>query len=179
MNPLKSPMGDCSRGVFQSRFRLNQGPRPLHSIARVTTPPPTRANEGCKNKAKHPVRGRRALCLTQFRGNRRPTAIKGGGLRRPRLCGGGLGIGGLGRLAIQFAYRMGFGTMVIGRGKDNGDTVIRLGLHYIGSNVQNAVEETSQIWRSRMGGGGTGAKVILVTVPGGKAMNSVLVEYGC
>jgi D-arabinose 1-dehydrogenase-like Zn-dependent alcohol dehydrogenase len=77
-----------------------------------------------------------------------------------------LGIGGLGHLGIQFASKMGFKTIAIGRGKDKEEMARKLGaIHYIDSQSQNAVEELA-----KMGG----AKVILATVPSGKAMSAVL-----
>ena len=77
-----------------------------------------------------------------------------------------LGIGGLGHLGIQFASKMGFKTIAIGRGKDKEEMVRKLGaIHYIDSRSQNAAEELA-----KMGG----AKVILATVPSGKAMSAVL-----
>ena len=61
---------------------------------------------------------------------------------------------------------MGFKTIAIGRGKDKEDMVRKLGaIHYIDSQSQNAAEELA-----KMGG----AKVILATVPSGKAMSAVL-----
>jgi len=77
-----------------------------------------------------------------------------------------LGIGGLGHLGIQFASKMGFRTIAIGRGKDKEEIVRKLGaIQYIDSKSQNPVEELSKLG---------GAKVILGTVPSGKAMSSVL-----
>jgi D-arabinose 1-dehydrogenase-like Zn-dependent alcohol dehydrogenase len=77
-----------------------------------------------------------------------------------------LGIGGLGHLGIQFASKMGFKTIAIGRGKDKEEMVRKLGaIHYIDSRSQNAVEELNKLG---------GAKVILATVPSGKAMSAVL-----
>jgi D-arabinose 1-dehydrogenase-like Zn-dependent alcohol dehydrogenase len=53
-----------------------------------------------------------------------------------------LGIGGLGHLGIQFASKMGFKTIAIGRGKDKEEMVRKLGaIHYIDSQSQNAAEE--------------------------------------
>ena len=76
------------------------------------------------------------------------------------------GLGGLGHLGIQFASKMGFKTIAIGRGKDKEEIVRKLGArHYIDSKSQNPVEELA-----RLGG----AKIILATGPGGKAMSSVL-----
>ena len=77
-----------------------------------------------------------------------------------------LGIGGLGHLGIQFAPKMGFKTIAIGRGKDKEDLVRKLGARqYIDSKSQNPVEELVKLG---------GAKVILGTVPSGKAMSEVL-----
>ena len=78
-----------------------------------------------------------------------------------------LGIGGLGHLAIQFAAKMGFNTIAIGRSKDKEEELMKnLGAkQYIDSRSQNAAEELN-----KMGG----AKVILATVPSGKAMTEIL-----
>jgi D-arabinose 1-dehydrogenase-like Zn-dependent alcohol dehydrogenase len=77
-----------------------------------------------------------------------------------------IGVGGLGHLGIQFASKMGFKTIAIGRGKDKEDLVKRLGAaHYIDSKSQNTVEELVKLG---------GAKIILGTVPSGKAMGEVL-----
>jgi D-arabinose 1-dehydrogenase-like Zn-dependent alcohol dehydrogenase len=76
------------------------------------------------------------------------------------------GVGGLGHLGIQFASKMGFKTIAIGRGKDKEEIVRKLGArHYIDSKSQNPVEELVKLG---------GAKIILGTGPGGKAMSSVL-----
>ncbi|MGB7636315.1 MAG: alcohol dehydrogenase catalytic domain-containing protein, partial [Nitrososphaeraceae archaeon] len=73
-----------------------------------------------------------------------------------------LGIGGLGHLGIQFAAKMGFRTIAIARGKDKEEMVTKLGaIHYIDSQSQNVVEELVKLG---------GAKVILATLPSGKAM---------
>ena len=77
-----------------------------------------------------------------------------------------LGLGGLGHLGIQFAAKMGFKTIAIGRGKDKEQLVRKLGAkHYIDSKSQNPVEELVKLG---------GAKIILGTVPSGKAMGEVL-----
>ena len=77
-----------------------------------------------------------------------------------------LGIGGLGHLGVQFAAKMGFKTIAIGRGKDEEELVKNLGaMQYIDSRSQNVVEELNKLG---------GAKVILGTVPSGKAMSGVL-----
>jgi D-arabinose 1-dehydrogenase-like Zn-dependent alcohol dehydrogenase len=93
-----------------------------------------------------------------------------------------LGIGGLGHLGIQFASKMGFNTIAIGRGKDKEEMARKLGaIHYIDSQSQNAAEELVKFASDgkTVGEGGEGkvlegAKVILATVPNGKAMSAVL-----
>jgi D-arabinose 1-dehydrogenase-like Zn-dependent alcohol dehydrogenase len=99
-----------------------------------------------------------------------------------------LGIGGLGHLGIQFAAKMGFKTIAIGRGKDKEEMVKKLGaIHYIDSQSRNVVEELVKFGSSNSSSntenGGTaavvvegtgGAKVILATAPSGKAMSEVL-----
>jgi D-arabinose 1-dehydrogenase-like Zn-dependent alcohol dehydrogenase len=77
-----------------------------------------------------------------------------------------LGVGGLGHLGIQFAAKMGFKTIAIARGKDKEELVRKLGARqYIDSKSQNPVEELSKLGC---------AKIVLGTVPSGKAMNEVL-----
>jgi D-arabinose 1-dehydrogenase-like Zn-dependent alcohol dehydrogenase len=76
------------------------------------------------------------------------------------------GIGGLGHLGVQFAAKMGFRTIAIARGKDEEELVKKLGARlYIDNRSQNAVEELNKLG---------GAKVILATVPSGKAMSEIL-----
>ncbi len=78
------------------------------------------------------------------------------------------GVGGLGHLGIQFASKMGFKTIAIGRGKDKAEIVRKLGaIHYIDSRSQNPVDELVKLG---------GAKIILGTGPGGKALSSLLVR---
>jgi len=78
-----------------------------------------------------------------------------------------IGMGGLGHLGVQFAAKMGFNTIAIGRSKDKEEELMKnLGAkQYIDSRSQNAAEELN-----KMGG----AKVILATVPSGKAMTEIL-----
>lgn len=76
------------------------------------------------------------------------------------------GVGGLGHLGIQFASKMGFKTIAIARGKDKEELVRKLGARqYIDSKSQDPVEDLVKLG---------GAKIILGTVPSGKAMSSVL-----
>jgi len=79
-------------------------------------------------------------------------------------------IGGLGHLAVQFASKFGFRTVAISRGKDSEALALKLGAHtYLDSESVNAAKELQ-----RMGG----AKVILTTVPSGKAMSTLIDGLG-
>src|ERR671938_21120 len=77
------------------------------------------------------------------------------------------GMGGLGHLGIQYAAKMGFNTVAIGRSRDKEEELMKnLGARqYIDNRSQNAVEELNKLG---------GAKVILATVPSGKAMTEIL-----
>src|ERR687898_663023 len=77
------------------------------------------------------------------------------------------GMGGLGHLGIQFAAKMGFNTVDIGRARDKEEELAKnLGARqYIDNRSQNAVEELNKLG---------GAKVILATVPSGNAMTEIL-----
>lgn len=80
------------------------------------------------------------------------------------------GIGGLGHLAVQYARRMGFKTIALGRGKDKEALAKKLGAHqYIDSNVVDTVKELQKLG---------GARVILATAPSAKAISSVLDGLG-
>jgi alcohol dehydrogenase, propanol-preferring len=92
------------------------------------------------------------------------------GLRNAGLRAGDLvavqGIGGLGHLGVQFANRMGFHTVAIGKGADKEKLAKELGAHrYIDGAAENPVEILQQ-----MGG----AMAILATAPSGKSMGSLL-----
>ena len=79
-------------------------------------------------------------------------------------------IGGLGHLAVQYASKFGFRTVAISRGKDSEELALKLGAHrYLDSESVNAAQELQ-----RMGG----AKVILTTVPSGKAMSTLIDGLG-
>ena len=72
------------------------------------------------------------------------------------------GLGGLGHLAVQFARKMGFHTVVIARGADKAGLASQLGAHrYIDADTENVVEVIR-----RLGG----ARVVLGTAPTGKGM---------
>jgi len=81
-----------------------------------------------------------------------------------------LGIGGLGHLAVQFAAKMGFGTVAVARGMDKEPLARKLGaFHYIDSQSQDPAAELLKLG---------GAKIILATVTSGNAMSAVLGGLG-
>jgi len=86
---------------------------------------------------------------------------------RPGDVVGILGMGGLGHLGIQFASKFGFNTVAIGRARDKEEELMKkLGAtQYIDNKSQNVIEELNKLG---------GAKVILATVPSGKAMTEIL-----
>jgi D-arabinose 1-dehydrogenase-like Zn-dependent alcohol dehydrogenase len=76
------------------------------------------------------------------------------------------GVGGLGHLGIQFARRMGFRTVAIGRGRDKEKLAKDLGAHvYIDAAAEDAVSVLQ-----RMGG----ARAILATGTSGDAMGRLV-----
>lgn len=81
-----------------------------------------------------------------------------------------LGIGGLGHLGVQFAVRMGYRTVAIARGADKAAFARQLGAHaYIDSTAEDVAEALT-----RLGG----AKVIVATVTGPKAMSAAVGGLG-
>lgn len=87
-------------------------------------------------------------------------------LRNANLQAGDLvaiqGIGGLGHLGIQYARRMGFHTVAIGRGQGKKKLAKELGAHvYIDSSVENPAEELRKLG---------GAKAILATASNNASM---------
>jgi propanol-preferring alcohol dehydrogenase len=92
-------------------------------------------------------------------------ALRNAGLRAGDLVAV-QGIGGLGHLGVQFARRMGFRTVAIGRGGDKEKLAKDLGAHvYIDTAVEDAVAVLQ-----RMGG----ARAILATAPSGDAMGPLV-----
>jgi len=91
-------------------------------------------------------------------------------LRNAGLRGGDLvavqGIGGLGHLGVQFARRLGFRTVAIGRGRDKEKLAKDLGAHVY---IDTAVDDTAAVLHS-MGG----ARAILTTAPSGDAMGPLV-----
>ena len=80
------------------------------------------------------------------------------------------GIGGLGHLGVQYARKMGFETVALGRGKDKEPLARKLGAHhYIDSDGVDSVAELQKLG---------GARVILATAPNAKAISSVLDGLG-
>ena len=76
------------------------------------------------------------------------------------------GIGGLGHLGVQYARRMGFKTIALGRGRDKEPLAKKLGAHhYIDGDASDAVAELQKLG---------GARVILATAPSAKAISAVV-----
>jgi D-arabinose 1-dehydrogenase-like Zn-dependent alcohol dehydrogenase len=80
------------------------------------------------------------------------------------------GIGGLGHLGVQYARKMGFETVALGRGKDKESLARKLGAHhYIDSDVMDPIAELKKLG---------GARVILATAPSANAISSVVEGLG-
>ncbi|HEX5066917.1 MAG TPA: alcohol dehydrogenase [Myxococcota bacterium] len=80
------------------------------------------------------------------------------------------GIGGLGHLGIQYARRMGFQTVAIGRGRDKEPLAKQLGAHhYVDAEGDDAAAELQ-----RLGG----ARVILATAPNAQAISALVGGLG-
>src|SRR5258708_40164365 len=76
------------------------------------------------------------------------------------------GIGGLGHLGIQYANRMGFVTVAVGRSKDQEPLAIKLGAkHYIDSGSSAPAEELQKLG---------GARVVLATAPDAQSMSALV-----
>jgi len=76
------------------------------------------------------------------------------------------GLGGLGHLGIQYANKMGFETVAIGRGEDKKDFVAKLGAHhYIDTNAVKPAEALQKLG---------GATTILATAPDSKSMSPLV-----
>jgi D-arabinose 1-dehydrogenase-like Zn-dependent alcohol dehydrogenase len=77
-----------------------------------------------------------------------------------------LGIGGLGHLGVQYATKMGFDVVAIGRGPETEPLAKKLGaMHFVDSGRQDPAAELKKLG---------GAKVLLATAPSAKAMRAVL-----
>jgi D-arabinose 1-dehydrogenase-like Zn-dependent alcohol dehydrogenase len=80
------------------------------------------------------------------------------------------GLGGLGHLGLQFATKMGFHTVAIGRGQDKDALALKLGAaRYLDTDTTNAARELTN-----MGG----ASVILATAPNSKSMSELIDGLG-
>jgi len=80
------------------------------------------------------------------------------------------GIGGLGHLGVQFANKMGFITVAIGKGADKKNLAMQLGAnHYIDVAAQDVSKELTGLG---------GASVILATAPDGKSFGSLVDGLG-
>src|SRR5207245_7055469 len=80
------------------------------------------------------------------------------------------GRGGLGHLGIQFANKMGYRTVAIGRGKDKEPLALKLGAaEYLDTDAVKVAEKLND-----MGG----ASVILATAPNSKAMSDLIDGLG-
>ena len=76
------------------------------------------------------------------------------------------GIGGLGHLGVQYARRLGFKTIAIGRGQDKEALARQLGAHdYIDAGAVDAAAELQKVG---------GARVILATAPNAVAISALV-----
>ncbi|WP_369809537.1 alcohol dehydrogenase [Agrobacterium burrii] len=77
-----------------------------------------------------------------------------------------LGIGGLGHMALQYARKMGFKVVAVGRGPDKAEDALTLGAHiYIDSKAEDAAAQLKS-----MGG----AKAIITTIGNAEAVSSLM-----
>jgi D-arabinose 1-dehydrogenase-like Zn-dependent alcohol dehydrogenase len=76
------------------------------------------------------------------------------------------GIGGLGHLGIQYARRLGFRTVAIGRGDDKRALATKLGAHEY---IDTSTGEPAPLLQ-KLGG----ANAILATAPGSKSMSALV-----
>jgi len=80
------------------------------------------------------------------------------------------GLGGLGHLGIQYANKMGFETVAIGRGEDKKAFATQLGAHhYIDTNAGDPAAALQKLG---------GAKTILATAPDSKSMSPLVAGLG-
>lgn len=80
------------------------------------------------------------------------------------------GLGGLGHLAVQYAVKMGYKTVVLSRGKEKEELAYALGAHaYIDTDTTDGAKELT-----RLGG----AQVILCTAPNSKAISALVPGLG-
>jgi D-arabinose 1-dehydrogenase-like Zn-dependent alcohol dehydrogenase len=80
------------------------------------------------------------------------------------------GLGGLGHLAVQYAVKLGFRTIVLSRGKEKEELAYKLGAHiYIDTDTGDAAKQLLKLG---------GARVILCTAPSGKAISDLIPGLG-
>jgi D-arabinose 1-dehydrogenase-like Zn-dependent alcohol dehydrogenase len=80
------------------------------------------------------------------------------------------GLGGLGHLGVQFAKKMGFHTVAIGRGQDKAALAMKLGAAcYLDAELVNPAKELTSLG---------GAAVILATAPNSKSMSDLIDGLG-
>ena len=80
------------------------------------------------------------------------------------------GLGGLGHLAVQYAVKLGYKTVVLSRGREKEELAYKLGAHvYIDTDKGDAAKQL-------LGLGG--ARVILCTAPNGKAVSDLIQGLG-
>ena len=80
------------------------------------------------------------------------------------------GLGGLGHLAVQYAVKSGFKTVVLSRGKEKEELAYKLGAHvYIDTDTGEASKQLMKLG---------GARVILCTAPNGKAISDLIPGLG-
>jgi D-arabinose 1-dehydrogenase-like Zn-dependent alcohol dehydrogenase len=80
------------------------------------------------------------------------------------------GLGGLGHLAVQYAVKMGFRTVVLSRGNEKRELAYKLGAHaFIDTDASECTKELM-----KMGG----ARVILCTAPSAKAISTLIPGLG-
>jgi len=80
------------------------------------------------------------------------------------------GLGGLGHLAVQYAVKLGFKTVVLSRGKEKEELAYKLGAHFfIDTDSGEAAKQLMKLG---------GARVILCTAPSGKAISDLIPGLG-
>lgn len=76
------------------------------------------------------------------------------------------GLGGLGHLGIQYAQKMGFHTVAIGRGREKEPLAKKLGAKdYVDTSAGDAAEQLKKLG---------GAKIVLATAPDAKSMSALM-----
>jgi D-arabinose 1-dehydrogenase-like Zn-dependent alcohol dehydrogenase len=97
-----------------------------------------------------------------------------GALQHSGAKGGDLvaihGLGGLGHMAVQYAVKLGFKTVVLSRGKEKKKLAYKLGAHiYIDTDTGDTAKQLLKLG---------GARVILCTAPSGKAISELIPGLG-